>query len=71
MASLLTQIESVARGVWHPHWPGLAHDSASGTEGEVSSTQTLWIEGVGRMVSQRKTKVLLPEEGETEAKQKK
>lgn len=63
-----TQREAVSRAVWYPLWAELGHDSASKTGGEVSSTQTLWIESVGRVVSQRKTKMLLPE-GETDAEQ--
>lgn len=64
------QIDAVAKGVWYPLWLELGHNSASGTEGEVISTQTLRIEGVRRVVSQRKTKVFLPE-GETGAEQRK
>lgn len=64
MAPLPTQIDAVAGGVWHVLQLGLGHPVASGTQGEASSTQTLWIEGVGRLVSQRKARVLLPEGGE-------
>lgn len=59
-----------ARG-WGALQPGLGHHAASGTQGEAGSTQTLWIEGVGRLVSQRKARVLLPEGGETDAEQEK
>lgn len=47
VATLSTQTESVTTGVWHSHWPGPARDSASRTDGEVSSAQTLWIEWGG------------------------
>lgn len=57
--------------MWRALQPGLGHHAASGTQGEAGSTQTLWIEGVGRLVSQRKARVLLPEGGETDAEQEK
>lgn len=48
--------------MWRPLLPGLGHSSVSGTQGEVSSTQTLWIEGVERVVSQRKQKCFYQKE---------
>lgn len=53
-----TQSDAVSKAVWRPLWQEMSQDSAGEMEGEVSSTQTLRIESVGRVVSQRKTKVL-------------
>ena len=53
-----TQSDAVSKAVGRPLWREMSQDSAGEMEGEVSSTQTLRIESVGRVVSQRKTKVL-------------
>lgn len=66
-----TQSDAVSKAVGRPLWQEMSQDSASEMEGEVSSTQTLRIESVGRVVSQRKTKVLFTRRKERHAEWKK
>ena len=65
------QSAAVSKAVWRPLWQEMSQDSAGEMEGEVSSTQTLRIESVGRVVSQRKTKVLFTRRKERHAEWKK